>query len=110
MSAVTEPVTNTNTFAADECLSRLDQVVIREIAGETLLIPIRQNIAQLDSVFVLNETGKFIWEHLDGTKSLHGIVTLMCDAFEVENTEAQADVGEFVGLLASAGLVTSARA
>jgi hypothetical protein len=107
MRVAPEQGMNSRPFPADARLARLDQVVVRDIAGETLLIPIRSNVAQLDSVFVLNETGKFIWEHLDGTQSLHGIVTLVCDTFEVENTEAEADVDEFVGLLASAGLVTA---
>lgn len=106
MSVAPEQGPVSKPFSADSRLSRLDQVVVRDIAGETLLIPIRSNIAQLDSVFVLNETGKFIWENLDGSKSLHGIVTLLCDTFEVEGNEAEADVDEFVGLLASAGLVT----
>jgi hypothetical protein len=107
MSIAPEQGSNLETLPPDARLSRIDQVVVRDIAGETLLIPIRSNVAQLDSVFVLNETGKFIWENIDGTNSVHGIVTLMCDTFEVAGEEAEADVTEFVGLLASAGLVTA---
>ena len=37
-------------------------IVSREIAGEVILVPIRQNMGDMESIFTLNETASRIWE------------------------------------------------
>jgi hypothetical protein len=37
-------------------------MVFRIIGGQCLLVPIRQNVADLESIYVLNEVGGYIWE------------------------------------------------
>jgi len=82
-----------------------DDVVIRRIAGETLLIPIRQHLADLQRVFVLNETGVVIWESLDGRTPISHIARRLQEKFEVPEAEAEADVQAFCRELNAAGLL-----
>jgi methyltransferase-like protein len=73
-----------------------EDLVSREIAGEVLLVPIRNNVGDLESIYTLNETGAFIWSHMDGTHTLSEIRTAMVEEFEVTEDEAWTDLIEFV--------------
>ena len=79
--------------------------VTRTIAGETILVPIRAEAAQLDSVYVFNEVGARIWSLIEEGKDQEAIVAALAAEFDVELDRARADLRAFVGLLKEAGLV-----
>jgi hypothetical protein len=76
--------------------SRLATVVSKTIKGECLLVPLSSNIADMDSLYRLNATGAFIWNAIDGQKSIAEIARLVADEFEVDPDEAERDTLEFV--------------
>ena len=49
---------------------RKDGVVLRHVAGEHMLVPTVTREVDLDSLFLLNATGAFVWEQLDGIRSV----------------------------------------
>jgi len=87
---------------------RHDDVVTRDILGETLLVPVSNAVADMDFIFALNDTGAFVWARLDGETPLADIVAGLTDAFEVEAGPAEDDVRGLVAELAEAGLVQAA--
>lgn len=89
----------------EEVYARADDVIRRQIAGETLLVPIRGQLALLDRIFALNPVAAFIWEQLDGRKSLGDIRQGVLAKFEVEPEAAEADIREFIDALRQANLV-----
>ena len=82
-----------------------EAVVSRKIAGELFLVPVSGRIADMQRMFALGGVGGFIWERLDGRRSLGEIRDEMLSFFEVEGDEAEADIGEFVTQLLEADLV-----
>jgi len=80
-------------------------IVAREIAGEMILVPIRQNVGDLESIYTLNETAARMWELLDGQRSLREIHGVIVDEFDVEAEEAQQDLLGFVAQLETIGAV-----
>ena len=76
--------------------SHLPSVVSRKTGNEYVLVPVTGNIADMDSVYTLNETGAFIWEQIDGNRSVGEITSLVMEEFNVEEMDAQADVLEFM--------------
>lgn len=82
---------------------KASSIVTREIAGETILVPIRQNVGDLESIYTLNETASRIWALIDGRRSLGDIRDALVARFEVEQAEAEQDLLEFVGQLQAAG-------
>jgi hypothetical protein len=80
-------------------------VVLREIAGETFLVPFRGHLAELQDLFVLNETGLWMWERLDGSRSPRALADQMTAEFDVDRPQAGADVEAFLGRLGEAGLL-----
>lgn len=70
--------------------------VIRRINNECLLIPLTADIADMDSLYRLNDTGAFIWEAIDGERSICDITVMMAEEFDVEKEEALKDILEFI--------------
>ncbi len=50
------------------------EVVMRRVGKEALLVPVRNKVGDLDSIFTLNETAIAVWESLDGKASLDEVV------------------------------------
>jgi hypothetical protein len=71
-----------------------DSIVFRKIGDEFILVPIRQNVGDLDSIYTLNETAARIWELIDGEKSLDEIKSMMIEEFDVTPAEAEKDLIE----------------
>ena len=83
-------------------------MVFRDIAGEMILVPIRRHVGDLESVYTLNETASFVWERLDGERTLGEIKREVVGAFEVGAEEAEEDLLALVQQLASVGAVEAA--
>lgn len=80
-------------------------MVFRKIADECVLVPIRQDVADLSKIYLLNEVGERIWELLDGQRLVRDIRDLIAAEFEVSVSEAGTDVmGFFHQLLEIQGI------
>lgn len=77
-------------------------IVDREVASEVILVPIHDNVGDLESIYTLNETAARIWSLLDGEHTLADVRDVIVAEFEVEPSEAQADLLELIEQLVSA--------
>ncbi len=77
-------------------LSQSTSIVTRKTGNEYVLVPITNNIADMNSVYTLNETGAFIWEHIDGKKSIEEIIYALTDEYDIDSANAENDVFSFV--------------
>ena len=83
-----------------------DDIVTRQIAGETLLVPIRSQVADMQNIFALtHSTAEYIWQQLDGKQNLRHIHQGILDNFQVENQQALSDLQEFISRLLEAGII-----
>lgn len=71
-------------------------MVSRLIGDEFILVPIRRNVADLESVFTLGGTAVRIWELMDGQPTGRELCDRIVEEFEVEPEEAETDVLEFL--------------
>lgn len=86
--------------------ARAPDIVRRRIAGETILVPIRGEMARLDELFVLNSVGEHIWNLLDGRHTVAEVCAEVSRTFETDEVVVFDDVEEFLADLADAGLAT----
>ena len=84
---------------------RAGDVVAREIAGETILVPIRGDLARMQRIFTLNPVGACVWQGLDGVRTLGEVRDEVLERFDAAREEVEGDVREFVLDLGAAGLV-----
>ena len=80
----------------NHCYQRNENFVFRRIEDETILVPIKDNVGDMGSIYSFNETGALIWEHLDGEQKLAAIRDRIVAEYDVPSREAEADMREFV--------------
>lgn len=71
-------------------------IISRLIDDEVILVPIRQNVGDLESIYTLNETAARFWELLDGQRTLADICDLVVTEYEVDLEEAQSELVELI--------------
>ncbi len=84
------------------------EFVTRQIAGETLIIPVAGQVGDLDAIYTLNEVASTIWEAIEGPTAVSQIVDTLTREYDVTPDQAQADVLELLDVLAAKGLIRSA--
>lgn len=69
-----------------------EDVVARDIEGELIIVPLASGIGDAeDEIYTLNETGRAIWQKLDG-RSLKEVAKALHDEFEATAGEIEGDV------------------
>ena len=90
------------------CLTKDKNLVTRSIGGETLIVPVRSGVADLECIYALNEVGSRIWELLDERTPVKKIVETICSEYDVTPEQAVRDISELLSSLEAAGLVRGA--
>jgi hypothetical protein len=85
--------------------AKKNDLVTRDVGGETIIVPIRDHVGDLNSIYSLNEVGTLIWELIDGEKTVNQIVEEICIVYDVRPEEAKKDTLEFVRSLEEEGLI-----
>lgn len=75
---------------------RNENLAFRRIGDETILVPIRDHVGGMNCIYNLNETAEFVWEHLDGERSLLDIQEMLASVFDVEPERAERDVSDLI--------------
>jgi hypothetical protein len=78
----------------EKIYKKSDAVVSRKIGDEFILVPIRQDVGDLESIYTLNETAARIWELTDGKTQVSQIKEKIVEEFEVDPEEAEKDLME----------------
>jgi hypothetical protein len=81
------------------------EIASRSIAGETLLVPIRGKLADMQRIFALNPVGEYIWKRLDGEKPLGNIRNEVLSDFDVDREQAENDIQAFISDLVKEKLI-----
>jgi hypothetical protein len=75
--------------------------VAREVGNELILVPLTGNVAQMNALFTLNDTAKFIWENINENNSSADLVNLMTEEFSIDRETAEKDIKLFLDKLAT---------
>jgi hypothetical protein len=76
--------------------SHSPSIVTRKTGNEYVLVPVTNNIADMKYVYTLNETGAFIWEHINGNSSVEDIINALTVEYDIDKKKAESDVFSFV--------------
>ena len=81
--------------------------VTRNIAGETIIVPVKARVGDLDSIYTLNEVGTLIWKLMDERATVRQMVEALTEEYDVDAAQAEKDIFDYLGSLEAAGLVKS---
>ncbi len=87
-----------------------ENVVARVIEGEIIIVPLTSGIGDMeDELYTLNETGKEIWDNLNGERSLDEVARRLSEAYEGPLGEIRNDIIGLVEELLKRGILVEAR-
>ncbi len=81
------------------------EMILRQLAGENILVPSGDSVLDLNGLFVMTETALFIWNLLPQAETEIEIVEKMLDEYDVDRETAKNDVAEFLERLRSYGII-----
>jgi len=68
-------------------------VVARDIEGEIIIVPLVAGIGDLEEdLFTLNDTGKAIWDKLDGRRTLAQVIQELSSEYQAAAGKIEQDV------------------
>jgi hypothetical protein len=77
-----------------------ENVVARDVQGEFIIIPIASGVGgQEDEIFTMNETGRAIWDRLDGKRVLKNVIDGLSSEFDGPKEDIEKDVLGIMGEL-----------
>jgi hypothetical protein len=85
--------------------TRNTAIVSREVAGETIVVPICRGVGDLDSVYTFNPVGRSLWRLLENGHSVEELANWVATHYEVDAKQAFADVQSYLSELEDIGLV-----
>ncbi len=80
--------------------------VMRNIAGDNVLIKVQNIDVGNTSVFVFNDAGAFLWDNLSEKKSRAQLVALLEEKYGIEQTQAESDVDQFLNKCIAEGFIS----
>ncbi len=81
------------------------EMIHRQLAGDNILVPGGNAVLDLNGLFVMTETGAFIWSILPQAATEDEIVDKMLEEYDVDRETAQEDVKQFLGRLREYGII-----
>ena len=81
------------------------EFVLRELAGDYILVPIGPSALELNGMITLNEIGVYIWKKLESGCNYDQLLTDITDEYDVTHDVAKRDLDEFLLQLQQANIV-----
>ena len=81
---------------AEQTYKRNENFVFRQIENETILVPIKDNVGDMNCIYNLNEVGAFIWQNIKCKNSVTDLKHMILSEFDVTESQAETDLDEFV--------------
>lgn len=90
-------------------LQRPADVIVRLVAGQTVLVPVTGQVGRLGEIYLLNDVAARVWELLDGSRNLESIVDAVQAEFEAPEERIRTDVLAFLEDLRAHALLSADR-
>lgn len=88
-------------------IMRIDkEFVLREIAGDYIIIPTGSTVLEFNGLITVNEVGVTLWKMLQDEVTLDQLVQGVLAEYDVEEEVAREDIQEFLEALVKGGILT----
>lgn len=71
-------------------------VILRSIAGEHMLVPVGDTVFRYNGIFMLTDSGKFLWDKIREGADSEGLVKALIEEYEIDEATASEDVSQFL--------------
>ena len=81
------------------------ELVKRDIAGDTILVPVGKTVYDSNGLFILNELGSFLWDRLETAENEEALLGAILEEYEVTEQTAKKDLCAFLDKLRELGIL-----
>ena len=81
------------------------EFILREIAGECVLVPTGETTQEFNGLITMTDTAKFIWENIEKVDSFDELIQLMLEEYEIDEETARKDAYVYISQLLQTGFV-----
>ena len=89
----------------NQLFKRNPDYIFRKIVDEYVLVPIHQNVANMECIYTLNDVGALIWEGLESPASFQNLAAALKNEFDVEDEILSEDLRSFLQEMETCGAV-----
>lgn len=82
------------------------EFILREIAGEYVIIPVGKTALDFNGLISVNEVGASLWNMLQEDVTMDDLVQGILDEYDVEESVAREDIQEFLDNLLKKKIIT----
>lgn len=82
-----------------------DGFLLKEIAGEYIVVPVGENLVDFSAMIALNETGAFLWDKLKVDKTKKQLINDVLSEYNIDEDTITKDIDEFVEILENKNLL-----
>lgn len=79
--------------------------LLREVAGNIIVVPVGDAVLNFDGMINLNETGAFLWKKLEDDVDHYYLLEELMKEYDVDEETAKADISDFLNKMYGAGLL-----
>lgn len=81
------------------------EFVLREIAGNYIVVPFGENAVSFKAMITLNKTGAFLWKKLEEERTEEELLAAILEEYDIDYETAKADITQFIERLQTAGIL-----
>ncbi|MDO4333584.1 MAG: PqqD family protein [Eubacteriales bacterium] len=79
--------------------------VLREIAGEYIIVPTGNTALDFNGLITVNEVGMFLWNLLQSEVTVEDLIRKTMEEYEVDRETVKGDIEEFLEKLKTNGIL-----
>lgn len=81
------------------------EFVLREIAGDYIIIPTGKTVLEFNGLVTVNEVGVSLWKMLQEEITFDGLVAGILEEYDVDESVAREDIREFLDRMMDSGIL-----
>lgn len=79
--------------------------VVRQIAGESVVVALGEASRSFNGIIKLNETGRLLWDKLSVGCEFEDLVETIMSEYEIDRETAENDISRFIDKLKGASII-----
>jgi hypothetical protein len=89
----------------DKVYTKNSNIVCRKIGNETILVPIKDNLGDLESIYTLNETAAMAWDLIDSRRTISQMSVIIAEEYETKSAAVEVDLKKMFSQLQNIGAI-----
>lgn len=89
----------------EACYERNPNYIYRRIVDESVLVPIHQDVADMDCIYTLNDVAAFVWERLEQPATQAELEVALLQEYAADPEVLAADLAGFLQEMMGIGAI-----